>query len=445
MLSVAPSAGQTPLTYGTLTLPTGASPSAARIGDLDGDSRNDIAAVTLPGNLQLYYGNGAGGFQQVSMSGLWPANQAMNLAIGDLTGDGKHDIAVALATPNGAVSILRNLGNRTFASPVTYTTCSGANSVAIGDLDRDGDNDLAVTGGCSQAAILLNNGQGVFSSGGSFGTGSFSRAVALADFNRDGFLDISYLNAAGRSEIMLLFNNGSAEFGNPKALFAGDLAADFTVSDVDGDRAPDLVIANPTLGQVIILFNDNALTFQGYTELTLETPDSIAAADFNDDLKIDVAAGSRSIAAVSILLQRDRDNFNAGGTHFWTGQNPIAITAGKLDADGRADVVAVNQSSGTLTVALSALPPPPPPPPPPVTITLTLSTRLTSTARWVDLRWTGATASWLDIYRNGSRITTVYNTGSHSDRFSRQTRGTFQYRVCHAGSTICSNQASITF
>src|SRR5688572_28942460 len=176
MIGVASLAAQTNPIYGKVTLTTGGNPSAARIADLDGDGRNDIAVTTLQGGLQLFYGAGATSFQQVSMNGLWPGVQAVNLAIDDLNNDGRNDIAVALSASGGAVSVLRNLGNRTLAAPVTYNVCNGANSVAIGDLDNDGDKDLAVTGRCSQVAVLLNDGQGTFTSGGSFGSGSATRA-----------------------------------------------------------------------------------------------------------------------------------------------------------------------------------------------------------------------------------------------------------------------------
>jgi hypothetical protein len=116
---------QTKPSYGTVTIAVGASPSAARIGDLDGDGLNDIAVVTLQGNLQLFYGSGAGSFQQVSFAGLWPGMQALNSAIGDLNGDGKNDLAVALSTSAGAVSVLLNQGNRTFAAPFNYNAAPG--------------------------------------------------------------------------------------------------------------------------------------------------------------------------------------------------------------------------------------------------------------------------------------------------------------------------------
>jgi len=127
--------------YSMVSLSAGMSPSAAKIGDLDGDGRNDIAVVNLQGSLQLFFGNAAGSFDRISLNGLLPASSnALDLDIGDLNGDGRNDIAVAFSTQTGAIAVLINQGDRAFGAPVNYNTCNSSKGVAIGDLDQDGDN-----------------------------------------------------------------------------------------------------------------------------------------------------------------------------------------------------------------------------------------------------------------------------------------------------------------
>src|SRR5262245_61425343 len=107
--------------YSKVSLSAGANPTAAKIGDLDGDGRNDIAVVDLQGSLQLFFGNGAGSFDRISLDGLAPSNSnALDLDIGDLNGDGRNDIAVAFSSQTGAVSVLFNQGDRAFGAPVSY-------------------------------------------------------------------------------------------------------------------------------------------------------------------------------------------------------------------------------------------------------------------------------------------------------------------------------------
>ncbi len=63
----------------------------------------------------------------------------------------------------------------------------------------------------------------------------------------------------------------------------------------------------------------------------------------------------------------------------------------------------------------------------------------------VDLVWTGATTSAVDVYRNGVKIATVSNTGKYSDNTRVRGHGTYPYRVCEAGTGNCSNQATVVF
>ena len=63
----------------------------------------------------------------------------------------------------------------------------------------------------------------------------------------------------------------------------------------------------------------------------------------------------------------------------------------------------------------------------------------------VDLTWSGATSSNVDIYRNGPILVTVPNTGSYTDSTGQKGHATFTYKVCNAGTPTCSNQVTVTF
>jgi hypothetical protein len=60
----------------------------------------------------------------------------------------------------------------------------------------------------------------------------------------------------------------------------------------------------------------------------------------------------------------------------------------------------------------------------------------------VNLTWSGASTSTVDIYRNGAKIVTTANDGTYSDPVGA---GTYQYRVCELNSTTaCSAQVGVT-
>jgi hypothetical protein len=61
------------------------------------------------------------------------------------------------------------------------------------------------------------------------------------------------------------------------------------------------------------------------------------------------------------------------------------------------------------------------------------------------LTWSGAPAGQVDVYRNGQPIATVPDVGAYADSLGKPRKGTvFVYVVCHAGTAICSNEASVT-
>lgn len=101
-----------------------------------------------------------------------------------------------------------------------------------------------------------------------------------------------------------------------------------------------------------------------------------------------------------------------------------------------------------LTAPPPAPPPPSPsptPPPSPSAITLTATgTTFYLTVRIVTLNWSGATSTYVDIYRNGVRIGAAANSGTIPDVVTTS-GGTYTYKVCEYRTTKCSNTASVTF
>ncbi|HMP98589.1 MAG TPA: S8 family serine peptidase [Cyclobacteriaceae bacterium] len=62
-----------------------------------------------------------------------------------------------------------------------------------------------------------------------------------------------------------------------------------------------------------------------------------------------------------------------------------------------------------------------------------------------DLTWSGATSTSVDIYRNGTKIATVSNSGSYTDNINVRGGGTYRYSVCEAGTSTCSAEVTVTF
>ncbi|MDP2647978.1 MAG: PKD domain-containing protein, partial [Candidatus Yanofskybacteria bacterium] len=62
-----------------------------------------------------------------------------------------------------------------------------------------------------------------------------------------------------------------------------------------------------------------------------------------------------------------------------------------------------------------------------------------------DLEWSGAVSTNVDIYRDGSIIATAPNDGFYRDNINNRGGGTYVYKVCESDSSVCSNEASVSF
>lgn len=63
----------------------------------------------------------------------------------------------------------------------------------------------------------------------------------------------------------------------------------------------------------------------------------------------------------------------------------------------------------------------------------------------VDLSWSGASSTNVDIYRDGALITTTANEGEYRDNIDNRGSETYVYQVCEAGTSTCSNEATVSF
>ena len=63
-----------------------------------------------------------------------------------------------------------------------------------------------------------------------------------------------------------------------------------------------------------------------------------------------------------------------------------------------------------------------------------------------DLTWSPAgDSAKVDIYRNGSFLRSVDNTGSYTDVTNFKGGGSLNYKICEAGTTTCSNEVTVQF
>lgn len=120
--------------------------------------------------------------------------------------------------------------------------------------------------------------------------------------------------------------------------------------------------------------------------------------------------------------------------------SPADVQAALFAATTRGVVTSANTANNHLLYSLLDDGTPPPAP----TITLSAAGRTVKSTFYADLVWSGATSANVDVYRNGALVIITANDGTYTDRVGKK-RGTYTYRVCQAGTSACSNEASVTF
>jgi PKD repeat protein len=117
---------------------------------------------------------------------------------------------------------------------------------------------------------------------------------------------------------------------------------------------------------------------------------------------------------------------NPSHTYAAAGSYSVVLTA--TDNDGAA-------ASVTHQVAVTA----------PSTIALSVAGRVDATKQYMTLTWTGASGATVDVYRDGALLRNELNDGRYTNSRNLPGASQYTYKVCQAGTTICSNDAKVTF
>ncbi len=335
--------------------------------DVNGDGRLDFVS-TETSILYVRLGQPAGGISPTTFSSVSLSITPNFLVAGDLTGDGRPEI-VAISTSSTA-SVLRNSGTGTFvqyaitANPLAFTAPS---TVTIGEFTGAPPQDVLFGFNLTnnaQAAILWPGLSGSVanpvSTGASanIGIASISNLRAV-NVNADGNSDVVATAAAsavfvfpGTGVAANPFNTAAAQSlqlpggeSFPPAPFP------LEVNDLTGDGVPDVVVAS-VLGisnQARVFPLSSTFAFGPSTSLAAPaTIRSLSTGDINGDGRRDVLVGSTDVRIFPSL---------AGGT-FGTPQtialtltstSPLGAQLADVAGDARPDVV-LQSSSSIITV-----------------------------------------------------------------------------------------------
>lgn len=287
-----------------------------------------------------------------------------NIVAADIDGDGRPDLIV---TDNlvDSVSVFRNTtkqGQFSLAARADFPTGSFPYGVAVADIDGDGKPDLiAVDNSANSISILRNTsspGSVSFAPKADFPVGQNPSEVAVGDFNDDGKIDIAVTCWSG-NVVSVLRNEstaGTISFAPAENIPTKMSPSGIAIGDIDGDGKVDLVVANSNASSVSIFRNlstPDSIVFAADTDLSGQAnAKAVALGDLDGDGKNDLVVANMGSNSLSVFLNKSTSGSIAfePPVSLTTGTSPAAVSIGDIDADGKPDIVAVNNSDSTLSV-----------------------------------------------------------------------------------------------
>lgn len=252
-----------------------------------------------------------------------------------------------------------------FLPAVTYDGGGYLYSVAVGDLNGDGKPDIVAANG-SGVSVLLGNGDGTFQAAAKYESGGSSDWVVIADVNDDRKPDLIVVNSDGGKNgdgsVGILLGKGDGTFW-PAVIndSGGQGATSLSVSDINSDGIPDLIVANGCFGNnctsgpwVGTLIGNGDGTFQSvvtYANGGL-MPMDVMLADLNGDRKLDMLLAnyypySSAPQSVGVRLGNGDGTFGSEAFYGTSSTNGASsITAADVNLDGKLDLVVANYWGG---------------------------------------------------------------------------------------------------
>lgn len=213
----------------------GGSLAAGQLVDWDQDGDLDLIE---PGEAQLeiYRGDGAGGFQRIAAYGLGDLRLERPY-LRDANFDGKLDLLMGAAEQT---FVIHAADDGAFGRGLLAATVRSATGVAVFDGDGDDVNDLIVAANGSESALFPGDGTGGFGAPQGLGIAP-TTGFAAADLDSDGKQDLIAAHPSS-NQVSVAFGRAAGGFEPVREWATGAALERVRVGDVEGGLESDLVV-----------------------------------------------------------------------------------------------------------------------------------------------------------------------------------------------------------
>ena len=287
--------------------------SSLVVADLNGDGRPDVAYYGEPKELVVQFNQGTNGW---SAPKRWPLDDGLldqnGLASGDLNGDGRTDL---LLLAENSIYFLAQTTNHALAEPEKISYSGTVRAIQVLDIDGDGREDLLLVNWDSPNPFRfrLQNEAGQLGPEIHF-TLPPIRSFWADDLDGDHKTEVvTIAQKSGRAEISTFRRrpadplSGAFKEGQFQVLPLGKTTKarrGLVWADINGDRLPDLLVAEPESGQLTVFLQKSDGTLAApKTFPTLTGIGDIAVADWDGDGRPEIFLLSADERQIADLLQ----------------------------------------------------------------------------------------------------------------------------------------------
>ncbi|HEU5116769.1 MAG TPA: FG-GAP-like repeat-containing protein, partial [Isosphaeraceae bacterium] len=303
-------------TPNVLNLANGLNINAAYLADLDGNGTADLVLTSATNQLVVVLQDTLGNFGAPVVTDLPDGTVATAVAVGHFNGSTDElDIAVGDASSTGQILIYQVTSAGAVVTPSVATfgpLGSIPDFLAKGTSNGSGD-DLIAASRVGAVTTYRGDGDGFSTVGSDLAASSVggllvNQLAGTATY----YITITDPNA-GQVVIIPVNSDGTYDVGNVSHVFTGGKPEAITSADLDGDGHLDLIVADPTNGDVRVLMHvaGKALSdvnggFDDPVVLSVPqagSPYGLAALDVNGDGFLDIVAANQSDGQLGDLLQ----------------------------------------------------------------------------------------------------------------------------------------------
>ncbi|MGE4426195.1 MAG: FG-GAP repeat domain-containing protein [Solirubrobacteraceae bacterium] len=260
------------------------------VGDVDDDGRPDIVVGgAAPRGLAVALQQPDGTFLALPPAPV-PGAQIDDIEVGDVDGDGFNEIVAADAT--GGRIVIASMQGLSLVVDAMVPVPGFPTGIAVDDIDGDGKDEVTVARwSAALVSIVEHDGGAYVLRPDSYPTDPAGPgAVEIADFDGDGRPDILVGSGGGRSwtRVHVLHQQVDGGFVRTDHPYGSAIGAwGFAVGDIDGDGDPDVVLADPSDENRVVLLRNKRDTTD--PTVTLTTPVDGATYDRGATVNADFA------------------------------------------------------------------------------------------------------------------------------------------------------------